>query len=293
MLNSTNFKIVIDSAADLSKEMCKELDVTVVPLSVCIDGKTYKDYPDEREISRTEFYKLLRNKKLGSTSAPNVADFKYTFERILCKGNDILYISLSSELSSTYLNAKIAADQLKPIYQENKIVVCDSLCASLGLGLLVYLTAKKKKLGYSLLEIANFVEKERLHICHWFTVTDLYHLQRGGRIPKFAAVAGTLLNIKPILHMDENGRLVKVYNVRGRKNSIIELSNNFKKSSSISKRQTVFISHGDCEKEANLLKNMIRDELKPEKIYVNTIGPVIGMHSGPDTIALFFVGNKR
>lgn len=293
MLERKTFKIVTDSSADLSYDMCKELNVYEIPLSVYIDGKVFKDYPDEKEISRKNFYDVLRKGNIGHTSAPNVSDFYSEFERILKNRKNILYIAFSSGLSATYANAKIAAGQLKEVYPESKILICDSLSASLGQGLLVYFAVKKKELGYSIEETFNFLEKEKFNICHFFTVGDLHHLQRGGRIPKLTAVAGSILNIKPILHMDENGKLVKLYNIRGRKNAIEELFNNLKKYIASIKNQTVFISHGDCEKDAIFLKNIVKEGLKPEKIYVNTIGPVIGMHSGPDTLALFFVGNNR
>ena len=293
MLENNSFKIITDSSADFSDEMCKELNICEIPLSVSINGEVYKDYPDEREITRKEFYKILREKKMGHTSAPNVSDFYCEFEKVLKEKKDVLYIALSSGLSATYSNAKIAAAQVKDVYPENKIFICDSLCASLGQGLLVYFAVKKKELGYSIDEVFDFLEREKHHICHFFTVGDLYHLQRGGRIPKFTAVAGSILNIKPILHMDNNGKLVKLYNIRGRKNSVEELFNNLKKSIVSTQEQTIFISHGDCEQDAILLKNIIKESFKPKTLFINTIGPVIGMHSGPDTLALFFLGNLR
>ena len=293
MLENNSFRIITDSSADLSQEMCDELGVREIPLSVCIDGKVYKDDFDENGIETKEFYKILRDKKIGYTSAPNVSDFCCEFEKILKIGKDILYIAFSSGLSATCANAKIAAEQLKSVYPRNRVLICDSLCASLGQGLLVYFAAKKKELGYSIGEVFDFIENEKRRICHFFTVEDLYHLQRGGRIPKFTAVAGSILNIKPILHVDNSGKLVKIYNIRGRKNSIVELFNNLKKSIASTKNQTIFISHGDCEKDAIFLKDIIKENFKPERIYINYIGPVIGMHSGPGTLALFFVGNLR
>ena len=293
MLGRKEFEIVTDSSADLSYDMCKELGVYEIPLSIYIDGKIFKDYPDESEISRKNFYNILRKGIIGHTSAPNVSDFYNDFERILKNGKDILYVAFSSGLSATCANAKIAARQLKDLYPENKILICDSFSASLGQGLLVYFAVKKKKLGYSIEEIFNFLEKEKFNICHFFTVDNLHHLQKGGRISKLAAVAGSILSIKPILHVDEKGKLLKLYNVRGRKNAIEELFNNLKERITSVKNQTIFISHGDCEKDAIFLKNIIKEDLRPERIYINTIGPVIGMHSGPDTLALFFVGNNR
>ena len=293
MTDSNNFSIVTDSSADFSQEMCEKFGVDVVPLTVQICGKTYRDYPDERDITRKEFYKLLRKNEMGKTSAPNVSDFYEIFEKILDSKRDVLYIAFSSGMSATYSNAKVAAEQLKPFYPDSRILICDSLCASLGQGFLVHLAAKKRELGYSLSETYDFVEKEKLRICHWFTVEDLHHLQRGGRISKFVAVAGSLLNIKPILRVDDNGKLVKMYSARGRRSSVKELFNNFRKFAVIEENHTIFISHGDCAEDANTLKKFIKGEFKVDNVYVNMVGPVIGIHSGPGTLALFFLGNGR
>ena len=295
MGKDNGFEIITDSSSDLTEEMRKELSVSVVPLSVTIDGKIYKDYPDERDISRRDFYSLIRNKKTGKTSAPNVSDFEKEFEKILSAGKSIFYIGFSSALSSTFSNAKVAADKLRAIYPENEIILCDSLCASLGQGALVYYACKQKEEGYSLKDVYEFTENEKLKICHFFTVDDLKYLQRGGRIPKVVSIAGTMLNVKPIMHVDNKGKLVKIYSIRGRNNSIEELANKVKKGLSAvqNKGADVFIVHGDCLDDALILKKLILRSIKPKNIYINTIGPVIGSHSGPGTLAVFFVGKDR
>lgn len=288
-----DFEIITDSSADLTEQMRKELEVDVVSLSATIGGKTYKDHPNEEYISRREFYKLLREKKVGTTSAPNVLDFKSKFENIILSGKDVLYIGFSSALSSTFQNAKIAANELKSLYPENKILLCDSLCASLGQGALVYYAAKMKGSGYSLEETHSFVENKKLCICHFFTVDTLEYLQRGGRIPKFVAIAGAVLNIKPIMHVDDYGKLTKIGSVRGRGNSIKELADKAIDGVRSSEFNDVFIVHGDCIEDAITLREIIKKSIRPKNIFVSTVGPVIGSHSGPGTLAVFFAGSKR
>ena len=295
MGKDSSFEIVTDSSSDLTEEMRLELGVSVVPLSVTVDGETYKDYPDERDISRKDFYSLIRNKKIGKTSAPNVLDFEREFEKILISGKNLLYIGFSSALSSTFSNAKVAANRLKEVYPENKIFLCDSLCASLGQGALVYYACKRKKMGYSLKEVYEFAENEKLKICHFFTVDNLKYLQRGGRIPKITSIAGTVLNVKPIMHVNNEGRLIKIYSIRGRSSSIKELASKVVNGLSVvpSREADIFIVHGDCLEDALILKELIIKSIKPKNIYVNTICPVIGSHSGPGTLAVFFVGKNR
>ena len=293
MKKDYNFEIITDSSSDLTEQMQKDTNVGVVPLSVTIDGKTYRDYPDERDISRKDFYNLIRNKKLGVTSAPNILEFKNCFKKVLSEGKDLLYIGFSSALSSTFSNAKVAADELKNVYPENKILLCDSLCASLGQGALVYYACKKKDLGFSLDEVYTFVENTKLKICHFFTVENLKYLQRGGRVPKIVSIAGNVLNIKPIMYVDNRGRLIKLYSIRGRNNSIEELALKVKSKSEYFENTDIFSAHGDCLDDALMLKKIISKLIKPKNFYINTVGPVIGSHSGPGTLAVFCVGNDR
>jgi len=286
-----NFKIITDSCCDLTPTLVEELDLDVVELSVLINDIVYVNYLDEREISFKDYYELLRNGSLGKTSAPNVFDFTNAMEPYLKEGRDVLYLGFSSGLSATYNSSVIAVEELQEKYPERKIITIDTLCASMGQGLIVYLAAKKKAEGASIEEVAEYVENIKLNIAHWFTVDDLNHLKRGGRVSAVAATFGTILNIKPVLHVDNEGRLVPVEKVRGRKASINGLLKVIKET--ITDKSVAFISHGDCYDEAKYLADKIAEEVGVEDIKINFIGPVIGTHSGPGTIALFFVGTER
>lgn len=286
-----NFKIITDSSCDLTPALIEELDLHVVPLSVLINDKVYVNYPDERDIKFADYYDMLRQEFMGKTSAANVYDFTNAMEPYLKDGQDVLYLGFSSALSGTYNAGAIAAEELKEKYPERKILTVDTLCASMGQGLMVYLAAKKKEEGASIEEVADYVEKTKYNLCHWFTVDDLNHLKRGGRVSAVAATFGTILNIKPVMHVDNEGRLTPVEKVRGRKASINGLLKEMKKS--IIDKSIAFISHGDCLEEAEGLAAKIREELGIEDIRINYVGPVIGTHSGPGTIALFFVGTER
>jgi len=239
-----NFKIITDSCCDLTPTLVEELDLDVVELSVLINDKVYVNYLDEREISFKDYYELLRNGSLGKTSAPNVFDFTNAMEPYLKEGRDVLYLGFSSGLSATYNSSVIAVEELQEKYPERKIITIDTLCASMGQGLIVYLAAKKKAEGASIEEVAEYVENIKLNIAHWFTVDDLNHLKRGGRVSAVAATFGTILNIKPVLHVDNEGRLVPVEKVRGRKASINGLLKVIKET--ITDKSVAFISHGDC-----------------------------------------------
>lgn len=286
-----NFKIITDSSCDLTPALIEELDLHVVPLSVLINDKVYLNYPDERDIKFADYYAMLRQELMGKTSAANVYDFTNAMEPYLKDGQDVLYLGFSSALSGTYNAGTIAAEELREKYPDRKILTVDTLCASMGQGLMVYLATKKKEEGASIEEVADYVEKTKYNLCHWFTVDDLNHLKRGGRVSAVAATFGTILNIKPVMHVDNEGRLTPVEKVRGRKASINGLLKEMKKS--IIDKSIAFISHGDCLEEAEGLAAKIREELGIEDIRINYVGPVIGTHSGPGTLALFFVGTER
>ena len=286
-----NFKIITDSSCDLTPALLEELDLHVVPLSVLINDKVYVNYPDERDIKFADYYDMLRQELMGKTSAANVYDFTNAMEPYLKEGKDVLYLGFSSALSGTYNAGAIAAEELKEKYPDRKILTVDTLCASMGQGLMVYLAVKKKAEGASIEEVAAYVEKTKYNLCHWFTVDDLNHLKRGGRVSAVAATFGTILNIKPVMHVDNEGRLTPVEKVRGRKASINGLLKEMKKS--IIDKSIAFISHGDCLEEAEGLAAKIREELGIEDIRINYVGPVIGTHSGPGTMALFFLGTER
>lgn len=286
-----NFKIITDSSCDLTQELADELDLRVVPLSVLINDKEYVNYLDGREIGFPDYYEMLRRGMLGKTSAPNVYDFTSAMEDYLKEGMDILYLGFSSALSGTYNAGVIAADELRAKYPERKIITVDTLCASLGQGMLIYLAVKKKEAGASIEEVAEYVENTKLHLCHWFTVDDLNHLKRGGRVSAVAATFGTILNIKPVMHVDNEGCLIAVEKVRGRKaslNALLKMMNE-----TVIDKSVAFISHGDCYEEARALADKVREEVGIDNVKINYVGPVIGTHSGPGTMALFFLGKER
>ena len=292
-ITMSDFAIVTDSSCDLPWETVKSLGLTVLPLSFIMGGKEYKNYPDNRSMSSEEFYTRIRKGELSKTSAVNVESFKNEMEKILKEGKDVLNIAFSSGLSNTFNAAKIACDELSEKYRERKIFVVDTLSASLGQGLLVYLAAKKKEAGETITDVRDWLEKNKLNLCHWFTVDDLKHLKRGGRISAAAALVGTMLSIKPVLHVDNEGRLVAVSKVRGRRASLNALVDQMEKTAIEPSEQTVFISHGDCPDDAEYVAGEIKRRMGVKNILINTIGPVIGTHSGPGTLALFFLGTQR
>ena len=288
-----DYVIITDSTTDLTPELINELDITVIPMEFNIEGKSYLNYSDERDMSFKEFYNLLREEKNSTTALINTATFIDTFEPALNDGKDILYIAFSSGLSGTYNSSCIAVEMLLEKYPESKIYTVDSLSASMGEGLLVYHAAMRKKEGMSIDDLKNWIENNKLNLCHWFTVDDLHHLKRGGRVSSAAAVVGSMLNIKPVLHVDNEGHLIPVEKVRGRKLSLTSLLKMMEKTAINPEEQTIFISHGDCVEDAEYLAKLIKEKLNVKDIKINFIGPVIGSHSGPGTIALFFLGTER
>ena len=286
-----DYIILTDSCCDFSAEMVDELGLHVLPLSFMMEGKEYFNYPDNRDIDPQVFYNKLRAGTLGTTSAINVAVFTETMTSIVESGKDILCVSFSSGLSTTYQSACIAAKDVMAAHPECRILVADSRAASLGQGLLVYLTVQEKNKGRSLEELRDFVEERKDHIDHWFTVDDLNHLKRGGRVSAAAALVGTMLQMKPVLHVDGEGHLIPVSKVRGRKASVRALLD--KMDELVEDPSVVFISHGDCEDEARGLADMIQAKYPVEKLVINYVGPVIGNHSGPGTLALFFQGKHK
>ncbi len=288
-----DYVIITDSCCDLSEQLANDAGLYVIPMVMTISGKEYKNYLDEREISSKAFYDRLRAGETASTSALNMDTFLSVFGEFLEQGKDILYLAFSSGLSGTYHVSTLAAEELAQKYPESRIFCCDTLCASMGEGLLVYLAGKKKQSGASIEEVRDFVEQNKLNLCHWFTVDDLNHLKRGGRVSATTAFVGSLLNIKPVLHVDDEGHLINVGKARGRRAAVSSLFEHMKETAVNPSEQTVFISHGDCEEDAVALKEMIEKEFSPKEIQINPIGPVIGAHSGPGTLALFFLGTKR
>ena len=289
----SQYIIMTDSSCDLPAQLAAELELEVLPLSVLIDGKSYVNYLDERDISFADSYAALRAGKSATTSAVNVEAFVEAMERHLQAGEDILYLGFSSALSGTYNAGAVAAQQLAEKYPERKLYAVDTLSASMGQGLLVYLTVQQKRAGATIEEARDYAEAQKLHLCHWFTVDDLNHLHRGGRVSATSAVLGTVLNIKPVLHMDDEGRLIFMEKVRGRRNSIKRMLEKMRETAIEPEKQIVFMSHGDCIEDAEYLAGRIREEWNVQDVVINYVGPVIGAHSGPGTLALFFLGTHR
>ena len=286
----SEFIIITDSSADLPASVACDMGVAVIPLEVNIDGIGCK-YNDEIDIK--DFYAWLRDKKGAKTSAINLDRFTEVFEGFVKEGKDVIYIGFSSGLSATFMAAKNAAEELSEKYPDRKIIAVDSLCASLGQGLLVKHAVDKKNAGASIEEVAQFVEENRLNLCHWFTVEDLFFLKRGGRVSAATAVMGTVLQIKPVMHVDDAGKLINVEKARGRAASINSLFAKMKETAIDPEKQTIYISHGDCYDDAKKLADMITAEFGITDILISEVGPVIGAHSGPGTLALFFLGSKR
>lgn len=288
-----DYVIMTDSCCDLPADMAAELGVVALPLSLQMDGKTYRNYLDGSDIGFREFYSHVRNGELPTTSAVNVGQFEEKMREVLAAGKDILCINFSSALSTTYQSAMIAADDLRGDYPDAKIFVVDSLSASLGQGLLLWLCAQEQRKGKSIEEVRDLAEATKGRICHWFTVDDLNHLKRGGRISAATALFGTMLSIKPVMHMDDGGHLTAVSKARGRKASLLALVDQMEKSAVVPGEQTVFISHGDCLEDAQFVADEIRRRMGTETIHINFVGPVIGSHTGCGVVALFFVGTER
>lgn len=289
----SDYVILTDSSADLSAELVKELDVRVLPLSFTLEGKTYHNYPDNREISPQEVYHRLRGGAMCTTSAVNIADYTKELEPLLQAGQDVLMLVFSSGLSATYQSARAAAEELAEQYPERKIFAVDTLCASLGQGLLVWHVAQQKRAGKSIEEARDWAEANKLKLCHWFTVDDLHFLKRGGRINAATAVVGTMLHIKPVLHVDDEGHLISMGKARGRAASLMALVDEMEKTAIDPANQTVFISHGDCLAEAQTVAEEVKRRFGVKTVVINYVGPVIGAHSGPGTMALFFLGTRR
>lgn len=288
-----DYCIVTDSTCDLPANIVTDLGITVIPMEFQLDGTTYLNYPDGRDYDFHAFYDALRAGKASTTSQVNYQTFLDTFTPILESGRDILYLAFSSGLSGTYNGSVIAANDLMEKYPGSKVISVDTLAASVGEGLLVYTAAKKREEGLSLDELAQWVTDNRLHLCHWFTVDDLNHLKRGGRVSPAVAIIGTALGIKPVMHVDDEGHLIPVSKVRGRRKSLDALVEHMAETCDKPENQTIFIGHGDSKEDAEYVAKLVRQKFKVKNIILNYIGPVIGSHSGPGTLALFFFGTHR
>lgn len=292
-MKDKSFAIITDSSCDLPSNIVSRLGIEVLPLSFLLSDKQYFNYLDEREIPNKDIYKALRSEEVIKTAGVNAENMLAAIEEHLKNERDVLCLMFSSGLSSTYNSAQIAASELSPEYPNRKIRVVDSLCASLGQGLFVYLSALERDKGKSIDEVWQFAECIKLKICHWFTVDDLHFLQRGGRLSKSMAIVGSMLQIKPVLNVSNDGKLINVSKAHGRNASLKTLADKLLQTITEPEKQTVFISHGDCYDDAVKLANMIHKKVTVADIIINYVGPVIGAHSGPGTIALFFIGRER
>ena len=288
------YVIMTDTTADLPESYIQEHQLAILSLSYTIEGTTYDR---ENPLDVREFYAKMRAGSMPTTSQVNPEQAKEAFKACLDQGNDVLYICFSSGLSGTCSSCMIAAEEIRESgeYPDRKLIVIDSLSASLGEGLLVHKAVQLKEAGKSMEEVADWVEKNKLHLCHNFTVDDLFHLHRGGRVSKATAVLGTMINIKPVLHVDDEGHLIAIGKVRGRKKSLAALVDRMADQIKGYEDQNseVFISHGDCQEDAEYVQKLVQERFGVDKFIINHVGPTIGAHSGPGTVALFFMGNPR
>lgn len=288
-----NYVIFTDSSCDLPAELARELELVVLPLTLTLGGKEYANYLDGREIGFGEFYGRVRQGETAVTSAANAEGYVSLMKPTLEEGRDILLLVFSSGLSSTYQSALLAVEELRELYPERKMLTVDTRCASMGQGLLVYLTAQKQAEGLSIEEARDWAEKERERLSHWFTVDDLMYLKRGGRLNAATALVGTALGIKPIIHIDDEGHLVNVGKARGRQGALSALADRVAELAVEPEKYPVFISHGDCREDAEALGRMVKQRLGVKKVVISYVGPVIGAHTGPGVVAIFFVGKHR
>ncbi len=282
--------ISTDSTADLPASYIEEHGLVIQFLSYSFGGNVYGA---ENQMEPHAFYEQMRAGEMPTTNASIPEQVQNSFETYLKQGYDILHIGFSSGLSASFNNARLAAAELAEQYPERNILLVDSLCASLGQGLLVHKAVTLKENGASLEEVYDWLEKNKLHLCHQFTVDDLFHLHRGGRVSKTTAILGTLINVKPVLHVDDEGHLTPVCNVRGRKKSLLKLVDNMAAQMDGFENDIVFISHGDCLADAEFVAAQVRERFGIQNILINYVSPTIGSHSGPGTVALFHMGKQR
>ena len=287
------YQIVTDSACNLTEEMIDEFGLEILPLTFMVDGVQHQSYLKGEKTDLKQFYTMMREGKVITTSLPNMQESEKTLRAIADSGKDILYLGFSSALSGTYAATELLLKQIAFDYPDRTFISEETFAASGGQGMLVYLACKKAKDGASIEEVAQFVRDTRDHLCHWFTVDDLMFLFRGGRVSRTSAWAGTLLNIKPVLHVDNAGALIPMEKVRGRKKSVKALVDHMEKTAIDPKSQTIFITHGDCIEDVEALKAEITERFGITDFVVNYVDPVIGAHSGPGTLALFFVGTEK
>lgn len=285
-----DYIITVNSTVDTGKEWLKERNVPVIPLKYTIDGQ---EYTDMYGLSDKEFFQKLREGKMSVTSQINPEEAKEMLEPYVKEGKDVLHLAFSSALSGTCDSMKIAAEELQEEYPEAKVIVVDTLCACMGEAMLLYYALKQKEAGKAIEEVAQWAEENKLHVCHNVTVDDLFHLHRGGRVSKTAAVLGTMVKVKPIIHMDDNGALQVIGKERGRKKSLHKIVDMAVERSEGWDNEIIMITHGDCLEDAEYVAKLVREKMGVENVLIHNIGTVIGSHTGPGVVATFCMGNKR
>ena len=288
------FEIVTDSSSNLVEEMIDDFGLHVLPLTFMVDGQQYQSYLKGEHTDLKQFYTMMREGKVITTSLPNLAESEALVRGLLEQGRDVLYIGFSSGLSGTFEATELLMRDLAREFPERPALAVDTLAASGGQGLLVWHAVQRARAGASIVEVRDWLEENKLHLAHWFTVDDLMFLFRGGRVSKTAAWAGTMLNIKPVMHVDDEGHLIPLEKVRGRKKSLNALVDHMAKSAIAPiDQQMVFITHGDCLEEAEYVADQVKQRFGVPEVVINYVDPVIGAHSGPGTMALFFLADKR
>ncbi len=287
----SQYQIITDSACDLPKSMLQELNVVTVPLFVNFRGESQNDSVEDAEVK--ELYDAMRGGEVATTAAVNPDRWATAMEEALAAGKDVLTMAFSSGLSTTYQSAVIAASDLAEKYPDRKIRVVDTCAAALGQGLLVWYTCKMRDTGLDLDALADWVKENKNHVAHWFTVDDLVYLKRGGRVSAATAVLGAMLNIKPVLHVDDEGHLISMVKARGRKAAINTLVSKLGELGKGWDNSTVFICHADCLNDAQTLAATVKEKFGVQEAFIGNLGAVIGSHAGPGTLALFFMGNEK
>lgn len=285
-----SYRIVTDTGCDFPQDMYRQLDLEVVPLTVTYKGTDYNSYTEQW---LKELFEGLRNGETAQTCAINPEGWAKVIEPQLAAGLDVLVMTFSSGLSTTYQSAVIAAEELQEKYPQRTIKVVDTLAASLGQGLLVHYACQKRDQGFSLEELTAWCEQYKYKLCHWVTVDDLMYLKRGGRISAGTAIMGTMLQIKPLIHVDDQGHLINVGKIRGRKAAIDAVAKKLEELGIPGANDTVFICHGDCLEDARYLEQTVKEKYGVKNVFIYYVGAVIGSHSGPGTLALFFLGKER
>ena len=288
-----SYTIVTDSSCNLTSKTIDDYGLEIISLKYFAGDKAFESYTKGTDPDFKAFYDMARKKEPLSTTLASPELCEQVFDKVLATGSDLIYIGFSSGLSGTFQVARNILEELKEKYPNQKIYYVDSLAASLGQGLLVHYAVNKKNEGATIEELYDWLMENRLNLCHWFTVDDLFYLKRGGRVSGAAAVMGTVLSIKPVLHVDDNGKLIPKAKAIGRKRAIETLVTKMKETAINPEEQVIYISHGDCLEDAEYLAELVKKEMNVKEVYIHYIEPVIGCHAGPGTLALFFMGTNR